>query len=74
MSMFSSSVKPKSVTWTGIVTRCGCSNLEKAAPDWHGLRNEVCSKPQAIKDLGIISYSSSNWFKNTAFKLKQLFF
>ena len=42
--MDATATTPVRVIVEGVVTRCTCTESEKAAPDWHALRNEPCPK------------------------------
>ncbi len=59
------------VIFKGVVTRCGCSEHEKLADDWHGFAKRPCPKPRQVEDLGVLSYRSRNPFKTWAWKFKR---
>lgn len=44
----------KALTVTAVVTRCGCSDEQKASPQWHALEGEPCPRPRAVEDRGVI--------------------
>lgn len=73
MSNIITKTQIKSVTFEGVVVKCGCTDAEKVKRDWHGWYHQVCPKPKEINDLGIIAYRSNNPFKNIWWKLRQYF-
>lgn len=64
---------PKSVTFEGIITRCGCSEEEKVSSGYHANYNILCPNPREVKDLGIIAYRNSNPLLTMWWHLKKFF-
>ncbi len=48
MAEMSAMVKPAVAVEVRAI-RCGCSEEEKNAPDWHGKRKEPCPNPKAVE-------------------------
>jgi hypothetical protein len=42
------------------VSRCGCTEEQKARPGWHARRGETCPNPRGIEDKGVIV----RWHRN----------
>lgn len=42
------------------VIRCGCTDAQKDAPDWHAKHGDPCPRPIAIERLGVVAY----WHRN----------
>lgn len=47
--------KAKAVEVSGVQILCGCTPEQKAAPDWHALRNQVCPRLRGTIDHGVLA-------------------
>ena len=62
---------PTAISVQGAVIRCTCTDVRKAAPDWHGALGLPC--PQgATADLGVLAYWHPNPLRRWAWRLSKL--
>ena len=59
-----------SAEFKGKVVRCGCTDEQKEAADWHAKLGEVCPNPAGVEDLGILARMHRNPIINTWWKFK----
>jgi len=65
------SSQPRALELEGRVIRCGCNDGQKAATDWHALSGQVCPRPRAIEDVGLLAAWYRNPFKRLAYRMSQ---
>ena len=73
MSSIITTVPAKSVVFEGVVVRCGYTPEQKAAPDWHPLKGEVCPNPLNKQDLGVMARYHHNPIINAWWQLQDAF-
>ncbi|MDE2354808.1 MAG: hypothetical protein KGL17_07270 [Betaproteobacteria bacterium] len=61
----------RQISLQGAVIRCRCTDAQKAAPDWHGRRQQPCPRG-ASEDLGTLSFWDANPLKRLAWRLSRL--
>jgi len=57
----------------GQITRCGCTEEQKAAPDFHAKRNVACHQPRVIEPEMELAYWHPSMLRRTTRRLLRLF-
>lgn len=61
----------QSIELQATVVRCGCTPAQKAEPDWHGRRGDICPRPLLLEALGTVAYTHRNPLRRWAWRLGQ---
>jgi hypothetical protein len=72
-ALFNSFARAGEWVLEGQITRCGCTDEQKAAPDWHAKLNLVCPRPREVERKKELAYYHPSMLRRTTRRLLRLF-